>query len=265
MNRRYLLAAGLLAFLIASAGCTGVFGGQNPVPKQQLDAAPSQPYNWTSNASAYILVTQHSKFEVVYDLNAAKLQNGTIKFSRQDTFGGQNPLNVQMVRYRYPNGTVINGSQFSDHGGSVTQSRDAVSVTIPSDHPKGKPGQLAFTSDTSPKRFSLPTFVKGSYEVVLPPDRRVNLPIISSIQPSGYTVSSPDDQGRTHIYWKKVSADNVSVQYYLQRDVYLLGGGLAIFAVLGLAGALYYQRQIDALRDQRQNLGLDVERNDDDE
>lgn len=254
MNRRLLLCGLALALLAVTSGCLGI--GTGDVPAERIDAAPQSPYAWDAETTVRITIQENAKFRAVYEMNESQ-----IELYRRDGFGGQNPLPVEAVRYRYPNGTVINGSEIRDRGGAVRQTSSATVVELPEDAPPNGGGELAFTSVGSPKRFSLPTYVEGSYEVVLPPNRRVDFPLFGSVSP-------PSDgremvEGRVHIRWENVTAETVVVQYYLQRDLYIFGGVLAVLTVVGLGGLFYYRRQIESLKEKRQELGLDVEEDDD--
>lgn len=253
MNRRLLLALAAVALLALTAGCLGF--GTGDVPAERIDAEPpvEDGYAWDANATVHVEILPNTRFTAVYELNQSE-----IELYRRDGFGGRNPLSVQAVRYRYPNGSVVNGSGIRERGGAVTQNRDETTVVLPEDAPPNGGGELAFTSEGSPKRFSLPTYVQGSYEIVLPPDRRIDAPIIGQARPSGFEQFPPDENSQVRLRWESVEADTVSVQFYLQRDLYVFGGVFAAFGVFGLAGLLYYRRQIEALRDQREELGLDV-------
>jgi hypothetical protein len=256
MNRRLLLATLTVAVLGVTAGCLGF--GTGDLPEERMNAdPPGDGYAWDANATAHIEIQTNAKFTTVYRLNQSE-----IELYRRDGFGGRNPLSVEAVRYRYPNGTVITGGEMIARGGTVSQNRDVVTVALPSDAPPGGGGQLAFTGSGSPKRFSLPTFVKGSYEVVLPPDRHVEFPLFGTVNPSNYELSSEGD--RVNIYWENVTADTVSVQFYLQRDLYVFAGIVALLGVVGLGGLLYYRRQIASLQEEREEMGLDVDVDDDD-
>lgn len=247
MNRRLLLALVGLAALSLTAGCFG----PGAISADQLDEEPAEPYEWDTDRDAYLVVETDSSFRAVYNVSGS---GDSVELFRRDGFGGRNPLDVRAVRYRYPNGTVLSGSELEAHGGGVDRSREVVTVTFP-DGASG--GQLAFTAGATPKRFTLPTFVEGSYEVVLPPDRRVDLPVFGSISPRGYTTETLED--RTHIRWDEVTSSGISVQYYLQRDIPIFGAIAAVSIVIGLSGAYYYKRQIERLRELREEMGLDVE------
>lgn len=254
MNRRHLLPLALAALLFTS-GCLGFFGGGS-VSDEQLDEEPPAPYVWDGEVDAHITITENARFQAVY-----RLDEPSTELFRRDGFGGRNAIPVSAVRYRYPNGTVITGTELVERGGAVNRSRERVSVSLPDDAPSDGGGQLAFTSDSTPKRFSLPAFVNGSYAVVLPPDRRIAVFPFGQANPSGYEVESDGDQ--RIIRWESVEADAVSVQFYLQRDLLIFGSAAAVLAAVGIGGAFYYKRRIEALRKRRKELGLDVETGDD--
>lgn len=250
MRRRRLLGAFALATLILSSGCLGIFGPDS-VSDEQLDAEPSEPYAWNASVDAHITVTEDAQFRAVYQLNGS-----SVELYRRDGFGGRNAIPISAVRYRYPNGTVVAGSEFDERGGGIERTRDEVRVQTPADGG----GKLAFTSESSPKRFTLPTFVEGSYEVVLPPDRRIDFPVFGSATPRGYETFQRGD--RTHVRWDEVTSRSVIVQFYHQRDLYIFGGLAGVLLLVGGGGALYYHRQLEALRNQRREVGLDVEDDD---
>jgi len=251
MNRRYLIPLALVA-LTLSAGCAGFFGSQS-VSDEQLDEEPPSPYVWDNDVNAHITITENARFQAVY-----RVDGDSMELFRRDGFGGRNAIPVSAVRYRYPNGTVITGTEIRARGGAIDRSRSRVSVTFPNDTAGG---QFAFTSSSTPKRFSLPAFVNGSYAVVLPPDRRVDVFPFGKVDPGGYEVVADGDQ--RIIRWESVETDAVSVQFYLQRDLLIFGGAAAVLAVVGAGGAFYYKRRIEALRERREALGLDVDAGDD--
>ncbi|WP_416839369.1 DUF5803 family protein [Haloferax sp. DFSO52] len=247
MNRRLLAGVVGLALLLVTAGC---LGGTSSVSNDRLDTDPAEPYAWDADTDAHITVQENGRFRAVYEMNSS-----SIVLYRLDGFGSRTPLQVQALRYQYANGTVVNGTELKARGGDVTQNNRITNVTLPADADSG--GKLAFTSSSTPKRFSLPVLAEGSYEVVLPPDRRVSFPIFGSVRPGGYETEIVDD--RLHITWPAVSDGSIVVQFYLQRDLGIFAAVSAVSMLVGGAGILYYRRQIEELRERRSELGLDVE------
>jgi hypothetical protein len=121
---------------------------------------------------------------------------------------------------------------------------------------------VGYTASRSGKSFASPVFSEGSYEMTLPPGARVGLPLLSQASPGGYEATVTD--GRQTLRWAELDGGGVRVRYYLQRDLLLFGGLFAIVASVGLGGALYYLRQIRRLEDQREEMGIDVDYEDDD-
>lgn len=251
MRKRRVLALLAVVGMLALSGCLGFFGDDS-VPAERLDKDPAgDGYAWNESVDAHITVRSDSTFQAVYRLNDTEMT-----LYRNDGLGGRNPLDVRAVRYQYPNGTVINGTTLAARG-SVTESREAVTI-----RPPVEGGKLAFTAGSTAKRFSLPTYVDGSYEVVLPPDRRVSAPVFGRISPGG-AETSIDGQSRVHITWKSVTADTVVVQFYLARDLPLFGGAVAVLTLVALVGIVYFRWQIRELREIREEMGLDVDTDDD--
>jgi hypothetical protein len=171
-------------------------------------------------------------------------------FSR-DGLGNDQPVSISAVQFREPDGTVHDCESIT-----VETSRHETTIDLPAEE-----GQLAYTGDSSPKRFSTRTFVDGSYEVVLPEDREISNPIFGSVQPGGFETETVD--GRLHIRWEEVDSRRVAVQYYLGRDIPLFFGIALVAGVAALGGIAYYYRLVKKLKRRREEAGLDVD--DDDE
>jgi hypothetical protein len=112
------------------------------------------------------------------------------------------------------------------------------------------------------KQFGTPGYVEGTYEVVLPPNTRTSSFLFGDVSPGGYT-ATVDDQSRLHLVWSEPVSDGVFVRFYLQRDVLIFRGLFVGVVLLGGTGLLYVYRQIQKLREQREELGLDVDTDDD--
>jgi hypothetical protein len=249
---RGALALGLLLLL---SGCTGLFGGG--VSDDRLNQTPpGGDYEWNASADVHITIHQNTTFEGVYDAEGEQIQ-----LYRRDGFGGRNPVSARAIRYQYPNGTVIDGSTLRERGG-VSQNNDAVTITFPAGNVTGD--KIAFTAGSSAKRFALPTFVDGDYEVLLPPGRRASLPVFGRVSPPADDMSEPDAEDRVHITISDVDRGSVVVQFYMPRDLRILGIVLAIASVIAGGGVVYYLRQIRTLRERREEMGLDVDTEDDD-
>ncbi len=244
-SRRLL---GLLAvgFLVVSAGCTGLFGDE--ISDEQLDEEPpGGTYDWNTTEDATITLRDGS-YTAVYDLNGtSELRLFTRGLS------SDSPLSVRALRYRYPNGTVVNGSSDAI---SVTTEGDRRVVRVPNES-----GMLAFTAGRGGKEFGTPAFVEGSYELILPPNTRTRSIVFGDVNPGGYE-RTVDDQGRVHITWEEVTG-GVFVRFYLQRDLLLFRGLLLVAVLVGAGGALFIYRQIQKLRERREEMGLDVDTDDD--
>ena len=121
MNRRYLLPLALVA-LVLTSGCLGFFGSQS-ISDDRLDEEPPEPYVWDSDVNAHITITENARFQAVY-----RLTRSSIELFRRDGFGGRNSIPVSAVRYRYPNGTVISGTELRAVDGAAEPPRRGVPV-----------------------------------------------------------------------------------------------------------------------------------------
>jgi hypothetical protein len=240
------MAALAVVALAATAGCTGLFGGG--ISEKQLAKEPPEAYDWNTSTDVSITVRSASH-QAVYDLNnTTELKLFTRGFS------GNEPLSFKALHYRYPNGTVVQGSESAVEVGKQGSKRV---VTVPNGS-----GMVAYTSGGGGKTFGMPSYVDGSYELVLPSNHRVSSFLFGQVSPGGYD-TEVDDQGRLHLTWEDVSSD-VYVRYYLTRDVLIFRGLVLIAVLVGGGGMLYYYREIRKLEEQREELGLDVDTDDDD-
>lgn len=255
-TRRLVLATLALAALAASAGCLGYVTGGGEIGDATLDEEPPEPYEWDVDRDAYIVVRTDATFQAVYRVDGRE----SVRLYRSTGYGTEEPPDLESFRYRYPNGTVITGSEFRDRGGEIEQTTDEIHVRFP---PEMREGRFAFRASSIPKRFTLPVYVEGSYEVVLPPDRRIDFPVFGTAAPRGYETVVRGD--RQHVRWEEVTSGTILVQFYLQRDLYIFAVVVVVATLIGTGGALYYRRQLRRLQETREELGLDVEVEDDDE
>ena len=235
--RRQILGLVLLGLMTMSAGCAGVFG-----PGQVNEEAISEDYqyDWDTEQKVTVNVTGE-EYHAIYDL-----RNRSQLVVNSRDFTGDQPLAVSALQYRYPNGTVtkIPASQ-------VEKKRESTVISLPA-----REGKVAFSAPAGSKQVRVPTFVDGSYEVILPRGMRVGVPVLSQVRPGAD--SRTRENGRVHLRWENVEASAVSVSYYLARDLWIFGGVLALFLLVGLGGLGYYVLQIRQLEERREETGLDM-------
>lgn len=241
-RRRQLLAALALAALAATAGCSLL--GSQQVSEERL--GEPHDYDWATGANVTINVTG-GQFHAVYNVS----NRSELGLYRTDGLGNERPLPVSAVRYRHANGTVVNGTNIS-----VTRTRSRTVVALPPGE-----GQLGITAPSRAKRFSTRTFVGGSHEVLLPPGTRTGGFVFGSVQPGGYEIEREGD--RVHVLWEDVSSQGITVRYYLPRDLAIFLGAGGLLALVALGGAAYFLLQIRQLAERREELGLDVDVDDD--
>lgn len=243
---RLLLGVVAVALLAMGAGCTTLFGSGS-ISDEQLDEEPPDPYAWNETETDVTIWVEGGQYRAVYDLNDTE----RLELFRR-AFRNREAVDVSAVRFRYPNGTVVNGSQLAvDKRGSKT----VIEVPDPN-------GTLAFTAGATSKRFSVPNYMAGSYEVVLPEHRRSNVPLFGDVSPGNYDRRVEDDN-RQHIVWDREVNGGISVRYYLQRDIRLFAGLALVATLIGGTGALYKRQQIRGLQRLREEYGLDVDDDDD--
>ncbi|UPM41794.1 DUF5803 family protein [Halocatena salina] len=241
------LAIVSLVVLSMGAGCMGMTSpdlgfGLGVGDQDQTNTT----YDWNTSTNA-TLTLQSDKYQSVYELGNDKLELYT-----HGPVGSERALDVRAVKYRYPNETVVT----TDHSDlSVDKSNSRTVIQAPSDD-----GQIAFVTDKRPKSVTTPVFLESddpSYEIVLPPNMDIDVPILGTASPGGYETNTED--GRVHIVWDAVSGSSVSVQYYLVRDLYIFGAVLGIGLLGGLAGVGYYLLQIRQLKQLRQRIEVDAD------
>lgn len=244
MRSKLLAAALAVAALALVAGCASPFAGQ--VSEESLDEEPDEPYRWNTTRDVTFTVREGS-YQAVYDLN------GTTEIELYEAgLSTDRPLTIWAVRYRYPNGTTLTGTELEVYRSGA---RRVIEV------PNGS-GKLAYTSGSGAKEFGQESFAEGTTEVILPPDRRASSFLFGEVSPGGYD-TYVDDRDRLHVVWDEPIDRGVYVRYYLPRDVLLFRGLVALLSVVALVGLAYYYRRIRSLEERRKEMGLDVETEDD--
>lgn len=243
MNRRLLLAVGVLAVFVALAGCSTILGPGEPDPEE---INQNVTYDWNTSANVTVDVAQ-SEYTAIYVID----NQTEVEFYRRDALGTENPLDARALKFQFENGTVRNVSVEN-----VSLTRKRAVITLPA-----RDGQLAFTSPRRGKSWSSPTFIEGTYDVTLPPGARVGIPILGQVSPAHDGTEIRND--RVTIHWDNVERRSISVRYYLTRDLWLFGSLLGIGLLAAAGGLLYYLRQIRSLERRREEVGLDVDVEDD--
>lgn len=241
MRRRHLALAALVVVVVTS-GCLG-FGG---VSEEELCEDAS--YDWETSANATYTVADNGTYRAVYDVE----NTSSMELYHTDGLGNDQPLGISSVKFRAENGTVYDCEAID-----VETTRHRTIVEFPE-----ADGQFAYTAESASKRFGTRRFVDGSHEVILPQDRQISNPIFGNVQPA------PDEtewvDGHLHIRWTDLESEQLSIRYYLARDVPLFLGVVGVAGLAALAGIAYYYRLIQGLKRRRREAGLDLDVDDDD-
>jgi len=251
MNRKALTLCGL-ALLVFLAGCS--LGGGGEIDEDEL--TEQAEYEWDTNVTASYTLQNSDTFSfssATYKAVIGVTNQSTLSVYRERTFRGDTSLGISALQFRFTNGTVVNASH---QNLTAIEQSDETDIELPAVN-----GTVGFLAGRSGKSWSTPVYVEGSHEVTLPSGTRVGIPLMSQVSPGGYDSSVEDS--RMTIHWDEIEDGSISVRYYLVRDLYLFGGLAALAALLAVGGALYYLRQIRTAREKREEVGLDVETDED--
>lgn len=232
---RIALALVLLAVL---AGCAGFSDGVN-----QERLAQNATYEWNHSANATYDV-QPNEYKAVVDVQ----NTSEVELWRHGDLGGEDPLPAAAIKFRYPNGTVVSADAFD-----VKRTDSALVVGLPASN-----GTFAYTAESGSRSVFVPIIANGSHEVILPPGMRTSFPVFGDVEPANYQKSRQGE--RVHLTWESAPDTPIYVQYYLERDLYIFGGVVALMAALGTFGLVYFRLQIRRLERRRQDAGLDLEK-----
>lgn len=238
-RRRALLAVAGLVVMLAVAGCLS--------PVSDAELAENATYEFDREADASYRIYP-GNYTAVLDIH----NRSSIELFQRDGLGSKQALAISALQFRYENGTVVNDSAFD-----VSTSQSMVTVEPPTPN-----GTVAFTVPRTGSQFQTRVLVEGSHEVILPPGQKVTLPVLSRVVPGNYTTASIDD--RVVVQWGAVERETITVKYYQDRDLFLFAGLAGVVLVIGAAGLVYFRRQVWKLRAQREELGLNVEEDEDD-
>ncbi|MDY7081087.1 MAG: DUF5803 family protein [Halobacteria archaeon] len=232
-----------LTALVVLAGCMGE-------PSFGDNVSYEAKWNTTSDITYYI--GDQLEYTVVKT-------NGTqeLEVWRNSPLGGEEAARIDGVKFRYPNGTVVNvSSDAVDSGGSRT-TIDPPNVTVSgnTNTNENDTGTLAFVSRKSSGTLSTPVPRTGSVRVVLPENTDARNLIRGRISPGEYEII---DESPVTIRWEKLEkGDEVVVRYYHERDPLLLMGLLTILIIAAVIVVLYYRRVFEKLEKRRKREGLE--------
>ncbi|MFW6385235.1 MAG: DUF5803 family protein [Halodesulfurarchaeum sp.] len=232
--KRTSAVLGFLALLLL-AGCTG-----GVVSDQALQESAS--YEWDTDATVTVTAGDDT-YQAVYDLE----NQSEVELFHRDDLGGENPLPIRAIQFRYPNGTVVNASAMT-----VDESDRRTVVTMPQSE-----GKFAYTAEYRAGEMFIPVGASGNYEVILPPGARIGVPVIGAAEPAGYDKTIRND--RVHVEWGNPADDAITISYYFQRDLYIFAGLLGVLALLTVIGLAYFRLQIGSLKSEREAEETDVE------
>lgn len=236
-TRRKARIALALVLLAVLAGCAGFSDGVN-----QERLAQDASYDWNHSANATYDV-QPAEYQAVIDVN----NTSEVELWRHGDLGGEEPLQAAAIKFRYPNGTVVGADAFD-----VERTDSALVVGFPATN-----GTFAYTAESGSRSVFVPVVGTGSHEVVLPPGMRTSFPVFGDVEPANYQQTRQGE--RVHVTWESAPENPIYVQYYLERDLYIFGGVVALMAALGVFGIVYFRFQIRRLERRRQDAGLDLE------
>lgn len=231
MRRRAAILVVLLLAVVA--GCAG---GVDP---ERLNETAT--YEWETETTAKVNITG-GDYNAVYRVD----DNESLEIYRLDDLDNERSVPVEALRFRYSNGTVVGPEALT-----VEEENARVVVTPPGE------GRIAYTGPTRPKHFSTPALVAGTYDVVLPSGMDIGVPVLGSISPGGAT-RTVGDEGRTHLRWSDLDrGQNIELQYYLKRDLYIFGGLIGGLALLAAAGVVYFRYRLRELARRRETTDFE--------
>lgn len=246
MNRR-LLALLAVAALVFLSGCS-ILGGGGDLDEDDL--LGDQEYDWNGSANAtYDLSVSSDSFAAVVEIR----NRSSLEVFQSTAFRGDQSVSIGDLKFRFENRTIVNATH---EGLTADQGSDETEIQLPANN-----GTVAWTESRSGKQWSVPVVVEGSHEVRLSNSSRVGIPFLSRTSPDPDKSTIENDQ--MTLFYDDIDGGTLSVRYYLVRDLYLFGSIAVIALLLGGGGAIYYLREIRAAQQKREQVGLDVEYDDD--
>lgn len=233
---RPTLAAVAFALLAVTAGCAAFGSGDVDQGKLGEEVA----YDWNTEADVTITVGK-DRYKAVYRFE----NRSTIELYQFQRLNNERPIDPIGAKFRHIDGTVVNIDP-----GAVEKTRSRTIISLPASE-----GQFAYSAPKTGKSIRVPVVAEGSYEVILPPNARVQYPLLGRVSPRGYV---PDRAGsQVHLRWEEVTSDQIVLRYYLVRDLLIFGSLVAIAIALVIGGSVYFWLQLRTLRDRREEVALE--------
>lgn len=244
MNNRLKLATIAVLGMALLAGCLG--GGLSESDLTDEDAE----YDWDTDANVSYTLERDNVFsgdsaDAVFELDGEQ-EVALYRRGITRTRG----VSIEAVQFRHPNGTV---EQYDPDTFRADNTGRETIVGAPADE-----GQLAMTIDIRPRQFRLVTTAGGDTELSLPPDHDAGDFLMGAVSPRG---SSSEQRGDRTVYvWDDMSTEqSIAVNYYLTRDRVLFYSIVVGFGVVAVGVVVYFRRRLQALREQREEDGLDLD------
>lgn len=244
VRKRLVSAILVLALLALMAGCLSmIFGG---ISDETLDA--NESYDDLLDRDADVVIdVDGGEYRAVFNLSE------TEEISMyQSTFYREEALDIEAVRFWYPNGTMVTGSQIY-----VDQGRSSTDVRFPNEN-----GTFAYRASAGSRSLSVQAYTDGSYEVTLPSGYGTTNFLFGRVSPSGYDRNMVGDRER--LFWDE-NDDDIAIRFYRTWHIPAFLGAVGVILIIGGGGIYHLYRKIQRLREQREELGLDIDIDDDSE
>jgi len=255
VNRRFALALAVVALLVVSAGCLTYINDGGEVANETLDAEPPQAYDFATDRDTAINLSTGTRYTAVYNVSGVD----EIRFYRQTPYTGDQPFEFEAFRYQYPDGEVVNGSEFRARGGEIDRTptrRGSGSTTrwTADEWPSRRPGRPSIHHAHLHRgivRGDAPARVQHRHA-----DRRAR--VAARLRDRDDRRPRSDHVGFRH---QRVGRG----QSYRETDLLVFGVILVIAAIAAVIGTVYFRRQLEELRERRRQMGLGVYEDDEDD
>lgn len=232
--KRLVAVVGVVSMFLL-AGCMG-----GVVSEEAL--SEDATYDWDTTETVSVDLSGPS-YQAVYTIE----NRSSVELYHHGDLGGEEAIPIRAIKFRYPNGTVVNASAMAV---SEENSRTVVEFPV-------RDGMFAYSAESASGNLFFPVVVDGSHEVILPEGARIAVPIIGAAEPTDFEKTFEED--RVQLVWDSPERDVITVSYYLERDLYIFGGLIGLLVLVAGGGLVYFRYQLRRLQSDREETGLDVE------